>query len=243
MANNNQKKNDEKSGFLPGRRDYKKLLTYRKSVIIYDCTYIFCERFFDRYDRTVGQMVQAARSGKQNIVEGTKAAVTSTEMELKLTNVARASLEELLEDYLDFLRVRNLGLWDKDSKEATYVRSLGRGVVRDINTNTNTTVGPPINEPVVKNPAPEPTLDSDGSSSSDDAQEESLRSAFTGFMQSRPPEVCANIMICLVNQCNFLLDRQINYLEQSFIRQGGLRENMYRIRKKHMNSSGHHKKV
>ena len=71
-------------------------------------------------------MVQAARSGKQNIAEGSKASVTSTEMELKLTNVARASLEELLLDYQDFLRVRDLPLWEKNSKEALYVRKLGK---------------------------------------------------------------------------------------------------------------------
>jgi len=76
-------------------------------------------------DRTIDQMVQAARSGKQNIVEGSKASGTSKEMEIKLTNVARASLEELLEDYRDYLRVRDLAIWAKDSKEAQYVRKLG----------------------------------------------------------------------------------------------------------------------
>jgi hypothetical protein len=71
-------------------------------------------------------MVQAARSGKQNIAEGSKASITSTEMELKLTNVARASLEELLLDYQDYLRVRDFPLWEKNSKEALYVRKLGK---------------------------------------------------------------------------------------------------------------------
>ena len=77
-------------------------------------------------DRTIDQMVQAARSGKQNIAEGSKASITSTEMELKLTNVARASLEELLIDYQDFLRVRDLPAWAKDSAEALYIRKLGK---------------------------------------------------------------------------------------------------------------------
>jgi len=90
-------------------------------------TYRFCQRFLKKGDRTVDQMVQAARSGKQNIVEGSKAATTSKEMEIKLTNVARASLEELLEDYRDFLKVRDFVIWDKDSREAKYVRMLGRG--------------------------------------------------------------------------------------------------------------------
>ncbi|MES2981998.1 MAG: four helix bundle suffix domain-containing protein [Verrucomicrobiota bacterium] len=113
---------DESSGFLPKGGNYQELLSYRKSEIIYDFTCRFCDRVLKRGDRTMDQMVQAARSGKQNIAEGSKASATSTEMELKLTNVARASLEELLLDYKDFLRVRDLETWDKDSKEALFVR-------------------------------------------------------------------------------------------------------------------------
>ncbi len=111
--------------FLPPPGNYEELLSYQKAQVIYDLTFRFCERFLKKGDRTIDQMVQAARSGKQNIVEGSKASVTSTEMEIKLTNVARASLEELLEDYRDFLRVRDLPLWDKDSPQAQYVRKLG----------------------------------------------------------------------------------------------------------------------
>ncbi|HUR82485.1 MAG TPA: four helix bundle suffix domain-containing protein, partial [Thermoanaerobaculia bacterium] len=80
----------------------------------------------EKRDRTVDQMVQAARSGKQNIAEGSQASGTSTEMEIKLTNVARASLEELLVDYEDYLRVHALKIWPKDSREANFVRSMGR---------------------------------------------------------------------------------------------------------------------
>lgn len=112
--------------FLSKTGNYRELLSYRKAVVVYDFTVRFCREFFSRKDRTVDQMVQAARSGKQNIVEGSKASVTSKETEIKLTNVARASLEELLEDYLDFLRTRKAPLWDKDSKEARYVRRMGR---------------------------------------------------------------------------------------------------------------------
>jgi four helix bundle suffix protein len=112
-------------GFLPKSGNYRELLSYRKAEVIYDFTFRFCEKFLQKGDRTIDQMVQAARSGKQNIAEGGKASVTSTETELKLTNVARASLEELLIDYQDFLRVRDLPLWDKNSKEALYVRKLG----------------------------------------------------------------------------------------------------------------------
>lgn len=105
--------------------NYQKLLSYQKAEVVYDLTFRFCEKHLKRGDRTIDQMVQAARSGKQNIVEGSKASTTSKEMEIKLTNVARASLEELLEDYRDYLRVRDFAIWDKDSKEARFVRKLG----------------------------------------------------------------------------------------------------------------------
>jgi four helix bundle suffix protein len=112
-------------GFLPVHGNYRALKSFQKAEIIYDLTYRFCRRFLSKGDRTIDQMVQAARSGKQNIIEGSKASRTSKETELKLTNVARASLEELLGDYEDFIRARDAALWNKDSTEARYVRRLG----------------------------------------------------------------------------------------------------------------------
>ena len=91
-------------GFIPPHGGYQNLLSYQKAQIVYDATVYFCARFLSKKDRTYDQMVQAARSGKQNIVEGSQISGTSKELELKLTNVARASLEELLDDYRDFLR-------------------------------------------------------------------------------------------------------------------------------------------
>ena len=117
--------NADDNSFIPPHGNYEDLLSYQKSAVVYDLTFRFCQRFLSRGDRTIDQMIQAARSGKQNIVEGCKASGTSKETELKLIGVARSSLEELLEDYRDFLRVRDLRLWDKDSKEAQYVRKLG----------------------------------------------------------------------------------------------------------------------
>ena len=102
------------------------MLSFKKSRIVYDATVYFCGRYIDKYSRTHDQMVQAARSGKQNILEGSQASGTSRETEIKLVNVARASLEELLEDYRDFLRVRGHRLWDKNSREALFVRRLGK---------------------------------------------------------------------------------------------------------------------
>lgn len=105
---------------------YKKLLTYQKSDVIFQGTAVFVRRFLERGDRTIDQMVQAARSGKQNIIEGSEASATSKETELKLTNVAKASLEELLEDYLDYLKTHHLPEWPKDSDKGLAARRLGR---------------------------------------------------------------------------------------------------------------------
>lgn len=107
---------------LPKGGGYRRLLSFRKAQIIYDLTVAFCRRYLSRDARTTDQMVQAARSGKQNITEGSMASVTSRETEIKLTNVARASLEELLLDYEDYLRTRGLRLWDKDSPESLFMR-------------------------------------------------------------------------------------------------------------------------
>ena len=114
-------------GFIPPHGGYKNLLSYHKTEIVYDATVHFCDRFIDKHSRTHDQMVQAARSGKQNIVEGSMASGTSKETELKLTNVARASLEELLSDYQDFLRVRDMPLWNKNHPQAQLIRKLGYG--------------------------------------------------------------------------------------------------------------------
>ena len=103
-------------GFIPIHGGYRNLITFQKAEIIYDGTVYFTNRFFNRYDRTVGQMVQAARSGKQNIVEASIFSATSKEAEIKLTNVARASLEELIMDYQDFLRINKLLQWHKEHR-------------------------------------------------------------------------------------------------------------------------------
>ena len=113
-------------GLLPPRGDYQTLLDFKKAEVVFDITFRFAHKFLPKGDRTIDQMIQAARSGKKNILEGSKAGRASKETELKLTKVARASLEELLDDYLDFLRVRDLPLWDKDCRESQYVRKLGR---------------------------------------------------------------------------------------------------------------------
>jgi len=176
-------------GFIPPHGGYQNLLSYQKALIVFQATVCFCERFLNKRDRTYDQMIQAARSGKQNIVEASMASGTSKEMEIKLTNVARASLEELLEDYRDFLRTKKAALWEKDSKEALYVRKLG---------------------------------------SHKDVTYETYRT----YLETRPAEIAANIIICLIHQTNYLLDQQIRQMEQAFMKEGGLRERMTRARLK-----------
>jgi four helix bundle suffix protein len=177
----------ETPGFIPPHGHYQELLSYQKAEVVYDLTFRFCHRFLAKNDRTIDQMVQAARSGKQNIEEASKASGTSKEMEIKLTNVARASLEELLVDYRDFLRVRDHPIWGKDSKEARYIRKLGN-------------------------------------------KSHVTYETYREFCETRPPDVVANIALCLIHQSNYLLDQQIRRLEKDFLQEGGIQERMTRAR-------------
>ncbi len=168
---------------------YRELKSFQMSEIVFDATVKFCERFVDRFSRTTDQMVQAARSGRQNIAEGSQASGTSSKTELKLVSVARASLEELLLDYEDFLRQRELKKWEKDSKEALFVRKLGK-------------------------------------------QEDRSYTTYKTYFETRGAEICANIIICLIHQTNYLLDQQLKALEAGFLEEGGFTERLYHSRRK-----------
>jgi len=179
----------DKDDLIPPHGGYRKLRSFQTAQLVYDATVVFCGRFVDKRSRTHDQMVQAARSGVQNIAEGSMASGTSKKFELKLTGVARASLEELLLDYEDFLRHRGLRLWGKESAEALAVRRKYR---------------------------------SDRSDRSDGSDIYSVKTASA--------EVAANTVICLINQASFLLGRQLEKLEQSFLNEGGFTERLYRKR-------------
>ena len=127
---------DNSSGahLIPAHGGYRELKSYQNAEIVYDATVKFCDKFIDRRSRTHDQMVQAARSGKQNIAEGSMASGTSKKFELKLVGVARASLEELLLDYQDFLRQRQLPLWDKGHAKARDIRALAYSENRSYST-------------------------------------------------------------------------------------------------------------
>ncbi len=115
---------NQPDGFIDPHGGFRNLKSYQMSEIVYDATAAFCDRWIGRRSRTHDQMVQAARSGKQNIGEGSMASGTSKKFELRLVSVARASLEELLLDYQDFLRQRNLPLWGKNHPQAQNIRKL-----------------------------------------------------------------------------------------------------------------------
>ncbi len=119
---------------IPPHGGYRELKSYQMAEIVYDATAAFCDRFIDRRSRTHDQMVQAARSGKQNIAEGSVASGISKKTELKLVGVARASLEELLIDYQDFLRQRGSQVWGKDDPKAKALRALARVTNRSYST-------------------------------------------------------------------------------------------------------------
>ena len=125
---------DDCPDLIPPRGSYRDLASYAVSEIVFDATLVFCDRFIERRSRTHDQMVQAARSGKQNIAEGSMASGTSKKTELKLVGVARASLEERRVDYEDFLRTRGLSLWSKTHPEAREVRALARSRDRSFRT-------------------------------------------------------------------------------------------------------------
>lgn len=118
------KNNKSKPALIPPHGGYRNLKSYQTAEIVYDATVAFCDRFIDKRSRTHDQMVQAARSGKQNIAEGSMASGTSKKTELKLIGVARASLEELLLDYQDFLRQKGLQLWGKEHPSSQEIRKL-----------------------------------------------------------------------------------------------------------------------
>jgi restriction system protein len=177
---------------------YRKTASFQTATIIYDATYWFCEKFLDARSRTVDQMVQAARSGRQNIAEGSRAAAASSRTELRLLNVARASLEELLLDFEDFLRHRRLAQWAPDSPDAMAVRGVPRKLKDEQPDRSDLT----------------------------DLTDQERWALYSPWLEHDNPAVRANALICLVNQANFLLDQQIAAVEQQFVEGGGYSEQL-----------------
>lgn len=197
-------------GTLRRHGGFRNLRSFRVAEIVYDATVAFCDRFIDKRSRTHDQMVQAARSGRQNIAEGSRASGTSSQTELRLVGVARASQDELLLDYEDFLRQRRLPIWDKDHPKARRVRAMGREVDRTDERHR--------------------TDRSDQSDQSDPPA--SPYDPYRALVEQQDPETAANTVICLIHQANYLLDRQIAALERQFIQEGGYTEQLAAARRK-----------
>ena len=185
---------------------YKKLITYKLGVLIYDATVAFCNQYISIKSRTHDQMVQAARSGVANIAEGSQVSGTSKKIELKLIDIARGSQSELLFDYERFLAQRELPVWDSESAPAKFVRE------------TRPQTLPQLRRLMVK-------LVSDLSDQSDLSDKNNIKQ-----------EVAANTMICLIYQEIFLLNRQLARLGGDFEKNGGFTERMYHIRMKKRNA-------
>jgi len=181
---------------------YEHLCSYKVAEAVYDATVVFCDRFVDKRSRTHDQMVPAARSGVRNISEGSGAAATSRKTEIKLTNVARASLsDELLKDYKSFLIQRGLRVWQKDAPEALAMRErLKHDTISDLP------------------PAKEKTARLTG------------LAGLSAYVTKAEPELAANAMLCAVNQAAYLLRRQLEQQSRDFVEQGGFTERLYTVR-------------
>jgi four helix bundle suffix protein len=200
---------------IPAHGGYRRLRSFQVAQLVYDVTVRFCDRYVDRQSRTRDQMVQAARSGTQNIAEGSQASGTSKKTELKLTNVARASLEELRLDYEDFLRQRGLPLLPPDHPALVRFRARRCTTVEDVRlwaedehgqtrTSKDKPAGARASVPVRESPC-----SSVGSST-----------------------LVANAALSLLNLCCHLLDRQLAAQAEAFESEGGFTERLYRIRSK-----------
>jgi four helix bundle suffix protein len=209
----------EKESLIPVHGGYRRLKSFQVAQLVYDVTARFCDRYIPKRSRTHDQMVQAARSGVQNIAEGSKASGTSRKTELKLTNVARASLEELRLDYEDFLRQRGLPLWDREdprrndlvSRRCTNADCVAQWVKQQHGLYGLSGHNGP------KQTAKPPSIKSIGSIVS---------------IPSSYAELAANAALVLIGVACALLDRQLKSLAAAFEREGGFTERLYRSRKK-----------
>ncbi|EAT58622.1 four helix bundle suffix domain-containing protein [Chlorobium ferrooxidans] len=200
---------------IPKHGGYRSLKSFQIGQLIYDLTVRFCDKYIDKRSRTHDQMVQAARSGVQNIAEGSHASGTSKKTELKLTSVARASLEELRLDYEDYLRQRNLPEWPPDHPALRRFKALRCSSIIELrkwiaeeqkcHKEPQNSTESTLTVPVPVSPCP----------------------SFS------TPVLVANAALSLINLCCYLLDRQIEALAKSFETEGGFTERLYRVRSAH----------
>ena len=207
----------ESEKLIPKHGGYRKLKSFQVAQLVYDVTVRFCDRYVDRRSRTHDQMVQAARSGVQNIAEGSQASGTSKKFELKLTSVARASLEELKLDYEDFLRHRGLSEWGRnDERRAALIDSRPKTADEVAQWAKGVKDGGPGGR--------------SGHSGRESVSAGSIPS--TASTPASYSEIAANGALALIAVAGSLLDRQIASLEKAFLDEGGFTERLYRARTK-----------
>ena len=213
---------------LPPHGGYNSLKSFQIAQLVYDVTQRFCDAYIDPRSRTHDQMMQAARSGSQNIAEGSQASGTSRKTELKLTNVARASLEELLNDYIDFLRQRSLPIWDRhDPRRGNLVDRRPASAddvaqwARDVKAGRYAGHA----QPAPQSPPPQ--------SSQPASQDPPPSTRSTSSTAPTYPEIAANGAIALITVACYLLDRQLAAQANTFRQEGGFTERLYRERRRH----------
>jgi four helix bundle suffix protein len=205
--------NQEPEKLIPLHGGYRKLKSFQVAQLAYDVTVRFCDRYIEKRSRTHDQMVQAARSGVQNIAEGSQASGTSKKMELKLTNVARASLEELRLDYEDYLRQRGLAQWPREDARRAELIAARPATADDVAAWAQAVHG------------------QDGQSGQHGrGKTETKSTVSTKSTMSTFPEIAANGALALLAVACSLLDRQITTLEKNFVEEGGFTERLYRVR-------------
>jgi four helix bundle suffix protein len=206
----------EAESLIPKHGGYRKLKSFQVAQLAYDVTVRFCDRYIEKRSRTHDQMVQAARSGVQNIAEGSAVSATSKKMELKLTQVARASLEELRLDYEDFLRQRGLLLWAEEDprRKALVARRC--------------TTADAVAEWIKEVHGPDGPNRPDRALKQTDPSKPSITSMKS--MKSTYPEIAANAALVLIGVACALLDRQVAAQAAAFTQEGGFTERLYRIR-------------
>ena len=206
---------------MPKHGGYRKLKSFQLAQLCYDLTVRFCERYVEKRSRTHDQMVQAARSGVQNIAEGSKASGTSKKMELKLTNVARASLEELRLDYEDYLRHRGLTLWTEEDPRR-------KGLVAQRCSTADEVAAWVAEQRGRREDGRDGLSGPDGRPRRRAPSKESIPSIPS--MKSTYPELAANAALILIGVACALLDRQIEAQAKAFTEEGGFTERLHRIR-------------
>lgn len=205
----------EQEQLIPKHGGYRKLKSFQIAQLVYDVTVRFCDRYIDRRSRTHDQMVQAARSGVQNIAEGSQVSGTSKKMELKLTNVARASLEELRLDYEDFLRQRGMELWPPEHPALKRFKAKRCATLQEVRIWVGDEYG---------------RIRTGTESKKGDGDKQSVSFGGSPKLTVYPAQLVANAALSLLNLCCYLLDRQLAAQSKAFEQEGGFTERLYRRR-------------